>query len=416
MAHTITTRGLGLLGGTLALALIAATGCERVDREITTAEGDMKAVVDGSNQFAVDLHQVAAADGGNVFFSPFSITAALSMVYGGAEGDTEQQIADAMHVGIDEAAWHDNLGALADDLSGEKYRGYTLYTGNAVWGQRGENFRTEYLGVLEDAYHAPMEPVDFEANPEGARKEINRWVDQQTKGHIDELFKGGDITDRTKLVLSNAIYFKADWEDQFDPKSTRTRDFWITEETSVQAEIMHRTGNLRGADLEGLKVVELPYQDDEISLVLVVPDELDGLAELEAALTGAELDGWLAEVGSQYGTVGLPKLEMKLELPLKETLQELGIVDGFERDLADFSGVIDPSEMNGNWYLHKARHEAYVLVDETGTEAAAATGFSMGDDDDGDSFSCIADHPFLFLIRDQLTGTILFMGRVADPT
>ena len=146
---TTTMHGAKLLAGALALALVTTTGCARQDREITTAEGEMRVVVDGHNQFALDLHQVAAGGGGNVFFSPFSITAALSMVYAGAEGDTEAQIADAMHVGTEEALWHANLGALFDDLAGEKYRAYTLYSGNAVWGQQGEAFDAGYLALLE---------------------------------------------------------------------------------------------------------------------------------------------------------------------------------------------------------------------------------------------------------------------------
>jgi len=400
-----------------ALALTLVTGCARQDRQITTAEGEMRVVVDNNNQFAIDLHRVAASDGGNVFVSPFSITAALSMVYAGAEGDTETQIADAMYV-ADEAAWHANLGALFDDLSGEKYRAYTLYSGNAVWGQQGEPFDGDYLSLLERDYRAPMESVDFAASPESARGRINRWVEERTQGHVEELFAEGDINDITKLVISNAIYFQADWLDAFEAAETAPDEFRLDAEQSVTAELMNRTADFRYASFDEHRILELPYQDDELSMVIVLPDAVDGLASLEAEMTAEDLAGWIEELRTEETVVALPKFEMKLDLPLQQTLEELGITDAFDEAAADFTGVIAREDMGGNWYIGAARHQAYVKVDESGTEAAAATGFAMeGDDDDaGGPSYFIADHPFLFLIRDQLTGAILFMGRVANPT
>jgi len=402
-----------LTAGLLAATLLAA-GCQRHDREVTEATGDMAAVVAGNNEFAVDLYR--AAGDGNVFFSPFSINAALSMVYVGAQGETERQIADALHVTVDEDAWHDNMGALFDDLVGQHHRGYTLHGANAFWGQENAPFLERFVDTLENAYRAPLQVVDFEGDASGAADDINGWVSDQTRGKIEELFKAGDINAYTKFVLANAIYFKADWVDTFDEDRTRDQDFYLTPDQVVRVPLMTQLEHFPYTEDESVQVLEMPYEDDELSMVIVLPLADDGLAEVEAGLTAGQLDGWIADLVDQEVDVTLPTFEMRQELPLKETLESLGVEDAFAELEADFTGIVDADEMNGNYHLHAARHQAYVKVDEKGTEAAAATGFAGGDDDDAAYPFFIADHPFLYLIRDKLTGTVLFMGRVADPS
>ncbi len=418
--NRISNRGItGIFGrfaavGCAGAALLLSVGCERQDREITEATGDMATVVEGNNQLAVDLYQVAGD--GNVFFSPFSINAALSMVYAGAEGETEQQIADALGVTVDEAAWHQNMGALFDDLVGQHHRGYTLHGANAFWGQDGAPFLEPFVDVLENEYLAPLQLVDFEGASGEAAEDINRWVSKQTKGKIEELFKPGDINGYTKFVLANAIYFKADWIDTFEEDRTRDVDFFVEPDQAVRVPMMTQLEAFPYTEDEQVQVLEMPYEDDELAMLIVLPNDLDGLDAVEADLSAERLDGWVEDLVTQDVDVSVPRFEMRHELALDDALEALGIVDAFEQSAADFTGIVDAADMNGAYYLHAARHQAYVKVDEKGTEAAAATGFAGGDDDDADYPLFIADHPFVYVIRDKLTGAVLFMGRVENPS
>ena len=406
---------LGILSFFAIAALIAtSTGC-RDGRDITSVDAEMAVVIDGNNQFAVDLYQVEAANEGNLFFSPFSIVSALSMVYGGAEGDTETQIADVMSV-EDEDAWHDNLAALSVDMCGEHHRAYSLYSANRVWGQEGVPFVDDFLTLVDEVYEAPLEEMNFAEDASGARKVINGWVEDETQGHIDELLQEGDIDTYTRVVLANAIYFEADWASAFDKDDTMDRDFTLANGDTVQVPTMTQEADFNVASYEddGVTLLEMPYKDDEISMVIVLPDDPMGLPDVEAALTAGQLAGWIDGLYETERTVFVPSFEMETELPLKDDLEALGMVDAFSPAAADFTGVVAAEDMGNNYYLSVARHKAYVKVDEEGTTATAATAFVMTEMSAGPG-PITVDHPFLFLIRDQLTDAILFMGRVEDP-
>ncbi len=413
MTHTA-LRCLPLAAAVLA---IAATGCARDPREITSAEGDMLLLVEGNNSFSVDLYN-AARDlaQGNLFFSPFSINVAMSMALGGAEGDTCDQIATAMYVPDDQMIWHDNLAALFDDLSGQHHRGYTLFTANAAWGQEGYGFRDSYLDLLDGIYGAPLEMTDFRGDPAGALKDINAWTKTQTKGHIKDLFSGDDVTADTKLVLVNAIYFKADWTNKFRINGTEDGTFTLADGGSVTVPMMSKEARYAIARYDDLQVLEMTYEDEEISMLVALPAEDDGLPALEDELTAEMIDQWVDDLSEQKLTVEFPRFELNTELPLKGVLENLGIVDAFDERLADFTGIVPADEMDGNLYIGSARHKAYVKVDEKGTEAAAATGLAMMDSAAAEPDVFRADHPFLYLIRDRLTGAILFMGRMENPS
>lgn len=399
----------------LALPGLLVAGC-RDPREITSAEGDMAVVVEGNNRFALDLYDAAGAEEGNLFFSPFSINAALSMVYAGAEGETEAQLADVLGVGLDEGVWHDNLAALTNDLSGEHNRGYTLYAANKVWGQRGVPFLEDYVALLEDSYDAPMEEEDFRSDAPGAVQRINDWVSDQTHGHVEELFDSGDIDGLTRLVLANAIYFDADWENRFQANATEDRDFTLPSGEVVQVPTMAQETDLGFASVDGLQLLEMPYKDEEISMVVLLPDDPAGLADLEASLTHEDLQTWIDGISERPVQVEFPSFELETELPLSALLVELGMVDAFDDSLADFTGIVAREDMEANYYVQSTKHKAYVLVDERGTTAAAATGVSIGTRSvDSGPVPFVVDHPFIFVIRDRLTGTILFMGRIEDP-
>lgn len=394
---------------------------DRVARSVTSADGDTGVVVRGHNGFTFDLYGslVDADPSENLFFSPFSVTSALGMTRAGARGVTAEELRAALRVEGEDAAWHTALGALTRDLNGDFKRGYTLRVANRLFGQSGYPFEADFLGICADDYGAPLEEWDFRADPEGGRERVNAWVEEQTEDRIQDLLPEGSVTDGTRLVLANAIYFYADWALQFDPDETRDLPFALLDGGTVDVPIMVRDleeiedhGIEVGYD-DGVSVLRMPYQDDEISMVLLVPDAPEGLAALEASLDAARWDGLLRGLSPAEGRVGMPRVELSSKHDLVPHLRALGVNDAFDRQLADFTGIAAPVE-DGNLYITGIFHQAFVKIDEAGTEAAAATGVVVGTD--SEPLSVIADRPFVFAIRDDLTGAILFAGRVVDPS
>lgn len=400
------------------LALLAACEVEappdeedpdRDARVVVSPTGPTGDVVDGNSAFAWGMYDNLAAEPGNLFFSPFSISAALSMTLAGAEADTETEMASVLGV-ANESAWHPALGALINDLNGAHNRGYTLHVANRIFGQQDYPFETDFLAVCEDDYGAPLESVDY-GDPETARTTVNTWVEDQTNDRIEDLLPSGSVTVDTRLVLANAIYFLGDWAEQFDPANTREDTFRLADGSSVQTDLMWQTD----ADYElswftGGSAIRLPYQDDEVSMIVMLPDEDDGLPALEARLA-AEFEDWVDGLNPSEVTLALPKLEMSWELELSTALKALGMPLAFDAGLADFSGIaggLEPLWIDGVY------HKAFVSIDEVGTEAAAATGVVITTESAPPSF--VVDHPYLFVIRDDLTGSVLFVGRVEDPT
>jgi serpin B len=395
-----------------ALSLFLTVGCRPDPRQITTVSAELEPVVQGSNDFAWDSWQ-ASRDHiqGNMFYSAFSQVAAMSMVYGGAEGETETEIGTALGVPEGgEEGWHEQLGLLVADLSGEHHRPYTLYSANQLWEQ-------PFLDLMDMQYQAPIEDVDFKADPEGARGDINDWVDQQTKGRIPELFQSGDIDSLTRLVLANAIYFLADWDLPFDEGDTQDRDFELADGSVVSVATMSQNEEHGFAQLEGLKILEMNYESDEVSMVFLLPDAADGLEALEDQLEVEQVDAWLDAVQECQVDVRVPSFQMETEFPIEEVLVDLGIETAWLPDEADCSGMLDPN-VEKLW-MARVVHKAFVRMDEEGTEAAAATGVVMKGElsaEPSEPATFHADHPFVFMIRDRLTGTILFQGRMSDPS
>jgi len=396
-------------------ALLLATACEpepafREDRRVSARTQDIPELVDGNNAFALDIYQqVTAGEEGNVFLSPFSISSALAMTYAGARTTTAEAMADTLHITLDDDRYHTAFGALTRDLDGEfAGRAYELNIANRLFGQTGYEFGADFLAINADDYGAPLEELDFNADPEGSRETINTWVSEQTKEKIPELLKPGVISSDTRLVLTNAIYFKAFWVTQFDPQDTYDGLF-RTPTGNVTVPLMNMETEAEYAYLDDVTVLRLPYEDDEVSMLFVLPHDDDGLAAVEAGLTVDGIDGWTDALQETEVMIAVPRFEMRFQTPLKEQLEALGMGIAFDGERADFSGITDTG-----MFISEVVHEAYVKVDEEGTEAAAATAVVMEDSAVGDMF--YADHPFLFLIRDDLTGSILFMGRVVDPS
>lgn len=385
-------------------------------------KADTAAVVAGNTEFALELYaklkddlNIKEADG-NLFFSPYSISTALAMTWAGARGETEKQMADVLHFSLPQERVHQALGALEKQLNAaDKNRGYQLSVANALWGQKGYGFLNEFLTLTKKNYDAGLRELDF-VNPverEKARKTINKWVEKKTNKKIKDLIQPGILNELTRLVLTNAIYFKGDWAIQFDKKDTRDAPFKLSADKEVTVPMMHLEDRFKYAETNDLQILELPYKGQDLSMIVLLPKKVDGLAELEKSLTVKNLDTWLSELRKQEVRVYLPKFKMTTgPLELRNILKSMGMKDAFSLPPADFSGMTGTKDL----FISNVLHKAFVAVDEKGTEAAAATAVGM-------TTTAIpkppvifrADHPFVFLIKDNRSGSILFMGRVMNP-
>jgi serpin B len=384
--------------------------------------------VEGNTRFALDLYGRLREDQGNRFFSPYSVSTALAMTYAGARGETAREMAEVLHFTLPPDRLHPAFHALIDHINGasgtqpggegkpkDQTRPYKLLTANALWGDRGDEFLPGFLDLVRSQYGAGLRPVDFRHAAEEARRTINAWVEEQTQGKIKDLIQPSDIDASTSLVLTNAIYFKGDWAHPFEESRTRKdAPFTTTGGRKVNVPLMTQTRPFPYLDGGTFQLLELPYARDELSMVVLLPKDVDGLPALEAQLSEANLTGWLGRTTRPPVMVELPKFSLTETLQLADVLGRMGMPRAFDPARADFSG------MNGKRDLSISRviHKAFVDVNEKGTEAAAATAVTMT------RAAAIvppkpvtfrADHPFIFLIRDRATGSILFLGRLVEP-
>jgi serine protease inhibitor len=381
------------------------------DRQLAPAvAADARVLVEANNRFAIDIYSRLRRDPGNLFVSPYSMSTAFAMAYAGAAGQTRDEMARVFHFTLPPSQLHPTFGALRQSLDRGASRGaYELRTANRAWGQKGFPFTQEFIRITRDDYGAPLEEADFIQAYEPARQAVNDWVQNQTRDRIKDLFPEGSINNLTRLVLANAIYFKGLWSQPFDPAHTVNSNFSLDRATTVVVPTMIQESKFRTATTTDVKLLELHYMGNDLSLVVVLPRTVDGLAAVEERLTWDDLNGWLAQLAEQNVEVQLPSFKFGSKFSLNSTLAEMGMPSAFQPFVADFSA------MDGRRDLHisAAIHQAFVEVNEKGTEAAAATGISMGTTSVKPMF--VANHPFLFLIRDHVTGSILFLGRVVDP-
>jgi serine protease inhibitor len=387
-----------------------ATALGQVERGAPTA-----VVVKDSNAFALSLYDELANKDGNLFFSPYSISTALAMTYAGARGETAEQMAKALHFAQDADALHAGFGRLiAEQNAGGKKRGYQLAVANALWGQSGFAFQPDFLALLDTHYAAGLREVDFMSRPEAVRRIINDWAEKETNGKIKDLIAEGKIDKDMRLVLTNAIYFKSAWLNSFSDSQTKKDDFFTASDKKVRADMMHRNGKYALYQDEDVQVLDMPYARRDLSLIAVLPRQKDGLARLEKNVTLARLEGWLKDTKDHQVDVKFPKFKMTQELDLKKALSALGMPVAFTA-AADFSGISSQQRLHIGFVLHKA----FIDLNERGTEAAAATAVGIAVTSaplpPRDKAVFHADHPFLFLIRDNRTGAILFLGRVVRP-
>jgi serpin B len=391
------------------LLLLYADGAETE----SVTEAGRAAVVEGNNAFAVALYHQLGGQTGNLFFSPESISTALAMAYAGARGNTASEMAKALHYTLPPGQLHPAMGALLRNLNAP-HSDYQLNVANALWAQQGYTFLDQFLNLLKTDYGAGLQQVDFKGAPEAARSTINQWVEQKTEDKIKDLLAPGALRPDTRLVLTNAIYFKGDWQTQFDKAQTRNEDFYLSQTKSATAPLMHREGSFGYFDGGTFQVLEIPYKSNELSLIVLLPKERSGLPGLENTMTASKMQQWLSKVAPVSKViVTIPRFKSTQEFELSAALRALGMPQAFASG-ADFSGMTGKRDFAISAVIHKA----FVDVNEEGTEAAAATAVTMR------ALAMRAgpappvfraDHPFIFLIRDNSSRSILFMGRITDP-
>jgi serpin B len=407
------------------------------------ADADLEAIVAGNTEFAFDLYsrikdhpEVKKADG-NLFFSPYSISTALAMTYAGARGRTAEQMTETLKFPFEEDLMHDErspngprplmvvrlpwetrrlaaaFGAMEKGLKAEpKESGYQLSVANALWGQKDYKFLQSFLDLNREYYGAGLEQVDFVRETEKARKTINKWVEKQTKDRIKDLIPRGAVDHLTVLVLTNAIYFKGDWAGKFKEENTEHTDFHITEDKTVKVPMMYQKGRFAYTEGEDAQTLVLPYKGDELSMLIVLPKKIGMLASVESELTSKNLKFELGRMREREVQVYLPKFKMTCgALELKHILKDMGMKDAFSLPPADFSSMTGVKDL----FISKVLHKAFVEVNEEGTEAAAATAVVMTRGGPRLAPVFRADRPFIFMIRDNRSGSILFMGRVVNP-
>jgi serpin B len=386
----------------------------------TTATPDQAKVAQANNAFAIELYGQLRKQSGNLFFSPESISTALAMTYAGARADTAAEMAKTLHFTLPPERLHAAMGALLRDRNAA-HGGYQLKEADALWVQTGYSLQPEFLKLNQDNYAAGLNQVDFKGATEASRQTINLWVEQRTENKIRELLRSGSLTSDTRLVLTNAIYFKGDWAEQFKKENTKHEDFHLSAAKAIKAPLMHMRKGFNYFDGGSFQALEIPYKKRELSMIVLLPTAMEGLSAFEQSLTPASVQQLLGQLWpASEIVVAIPKFKMEAEFELGNALIAMGMRKAFDVKMADFRGLASRETMqhDGNLYISAVIHKAYVDVNEEGTEAAAATGVvtrSLSAAAPAAPIIFRADHPFMFLIRDNRSGSILFIGRVTNP-
>jgi serpin B len=375
---------------------------------------ETQSLVESDTAFALDLYGRLKTGPGNLFFSPYSISTALAMTYAGARGETEKQMGQVLHFGKRKV--QTAFGELQRQLAeAGKQPGIELNIANALWAQQGHPFLPDFLKIATGEYQANVKQADFKTAAEPARDEINRWVAERTKNKIQNLLPPGSLTELTRLVLANAIYFKGVWAKPYDKAETSTQPFHLSATRQADVPLMHHFDEVKYMEETAFQAVELPYKGEGLSMVILLPRQVDGCGSLESRFTAELLSRSLSQMKQQKVEIFLPRFKLESSFNLSNTLAGMGMPDAFGNK-ADFSGM-DGTKL---LYISGVFHKAWGEVNEEGTEAAAATAVAVA------ALAVMkppppppvfrADHPFLFLIRDTSSGSILFLGRLAEPT
>ena len=407
--------------------LIALTANAATTTSSATKEGrllETHVLAKASNAFAVDLWQQLGKTPGNLAMSPASISAALAMTRGGAKGETDREMRDVMRLDSDSTSAGEQWGRLIAELQNPS-RPLSLRIANRLFGEKTYSFEQPFLLWTNTVFGAALEPISFKGAPDVSRRHINAWVEDRTDHRIKDLLPPRSVEASARLVLVNAVYFQADWRDPFDKKATSQAPFSFLSPSRVKdVATMHSSHGFRVAEVPSAKILEVPYKGGDCAMLIVLPNKTDGLADVEKMLSAATVETWTTAVALRVTHVSLPRFELNASAPsaLGKHLKELGMHLAFDPAKADFTRMANPRGLTDRLFLGEVFHKAFVKVDETRTEAAAATGVVMPlaaaarpPGGPPPVFEFRADHPFLFFIIDKPSGLILFMGRVSDP-
>lgn len=370
-------------------------------------------VVDANNQFASDLYSKYKSKEGNIFFSPFSISTALAMTYEGAKGKTAEEMQAVLHLPDDKQKIRSDFVGIYSEIN-KADKAYMLNTANALWAQKDYPFISNYFSTVDTYYKGKVTNLDFGTETEKSRVTINNWVENQTYHKIKNIIPLGILTSDTRLVLTNAIYFKANWSNQFDAQNTRDGKFYVNSNVSVNSKMMYQTSYFNYSETSNLQILEMDYLGNDLSMLVILPQE-NNINQIENIFNNEKLIEWKKNMQEKEVLVTFPKFKFETKYFMAKDLAEMGMPTAFKFPDADFTGM----SPNGELYIGQVIHQTFVEVAEYGTEAAAATVVEMtvgiaAPTEPPKIFN--ADHPFIFLIQQKSTGNILFIGRLTDPS
>jgi len=372
-------------------------------------------VVNANNQLAFELYSQFNEESkdSNIFFSPYSISIALTMTYEGAKGQTAEEMQSVLHIPEDANVRRPNFARIFNEIN-KKEKKYKLSTANALWAQKDYSFLKEYTNNVEKYYGGKLTNLDFTRESEKSRQIINKWVEDQTNNKIKDLIPQGVLNAYTRLVLTNAIYFKGTWVKQFDEKDTKEEDFRIDSSNTVKVPMMRLIGDgvkFNYVETDEIQILEMPYHGEDLSMLIILPKG-NNFANIEKSITLEKLSEWKNMLNEQRVDIFIPRFKFKTKYFMAKALSDMGMPTAFG-STADFSGMDGTRDL----FIQNVIHQAFVEVNEEGTEAAAATGVVMGITSVGPRIPIFrADHPFIFIIQERETGNILFLGRVSDPS
>ena len=365
------------------------------------------------SEFPFDIYKKSVKPGQNLFISPFSISSALTMASAGARGKTFDEMAKVLGLSKDPNAFYLGMNPKFESSA------YHLVIANRLWGRAGQEYSKDFLKRLTDNYNSDLIPLDFQNKTEESRITINKWVEEKTNAKIKDLLSEGSVVPSTNLVITNAIYFKAAWADHFESLLTKPRPFHASDDGAKSIPFMNRHAWYYFAKDQDVKMIEIPYKGMEVSMVLILPNSQTGLSDFESKLTAKRFISLHTSGRSKEVILSIPKFKTESSLELSENLKNLGMIEAFDQEKANFKGMLKNQKSDQRLFISKVIHKAYVDVDENGTEAAAATavplmaGAAMRESEKPEEF--IADHPFIYFIRHQASGAILFIGRFVNP-
>jgi len=400
----------------LTLMVVAAP----ILRAATPADSaqNLQSFVSGNTKFSLDLYRQLKGNGENIFFSPYGISEALGMTYVGARAETEAQMAKALCFSLDQGHLHRAFADLRRQLEVRKRTdSVELDIANMLWPQSGYSLKGDFLSTCTREYGVEIRQLDYVRDIEGSRLSINSWVADRTRNKILDLIPPNVLTSSTRLVLTNAVYFKAAWKEPFDSRQTHTAPFILADSKASSSKFMNRQARFLYTQTPTAQILQIPYKNDGFSMLILLPKTADGLPKLEKLLTANSIHNWRSRLQTNDVNVFLPKFKLTSTFSLPAALKSLGMIDAFGSS-ADFSGMTGGRIL----FISEVIHKAFVDVSEAGTEAAAATAVEMNamairpDHSKPPVVQFRADHPFLFLICENSTGAVLFLGRLTDPS